>query len=110
MLPSSGVTLEPSSMVRNTGETLHFSKLGPVGNSPNSPSQGSCSPKLILIYLLFWQFSFSLGMTELGVGSLGAGSVSKLGWIWGGWGGCHVSQLFFKLVSCSIVWPHIPYS
>lgn len=81
MLPSSGVTLEPSSMVGKTGETLHFSKLGPAGNSPNSPSQGSCSPKLILIYLVFWQFSFSLGMTELGVGSLGAGSVSELGWI-----------------------------
>lgn len=48
-------------------------------------------------------------MTELGVGGLGAASVSKLGWIFFWGGGCHILQLFSKLVSCSVVWPHNPY-
>lgn len=41
--------------VGKTWEPFHFSKLGLAGNSLNSLSQGSHSPKLVLIYSVFWK-------------------------------------------------------
>lgn len=83
MLLSSGVMLEPSSVVAfkggEDGKTLHFSKRRPAGSSPNSlPRQLFPQTGLNLCHILAICFLFR---PEFDVRRLGAGPVSKLGWI-----------------------------